>query len=115
MKRILTAAALVAMASMAAAPTLAATTAAPKTTTTSTKMATATPATTTPAKPAVVTFKAIDANHDGKISYDELKKYFPKLTKADFAKYDTKKLGYYDHAELAAFAKAMQPTKTGKM
>jgi len=56
----------------------------------------------------VLSFKLIDANHDGKISYEELKVYFPKLTKAEFAKYDTKHLGYYDHAELAAFFKAQK-------
>lgn len=109
MKRILTAAALAALATLTVAPAMAATT----TTAKPAKTATATTST----KPTVLTFKQIDANHDGKISYAELKKYFPKLTKAEFAKFDTKKLGYYNHAELAAFAKVMapKPAKTAKM
>ncbi|MDR3474571.1 MAG: hypothetical protein P4M09_23215 [Devosia sp.] len=114
MNRILTATALVAMAALTAAPALAASTT--TTTTTMTKTMTAKPApkmaAATPAKPKFVTFKTIDANHDGKISMVELKKYFPKLTKADFAKYDANKDGFYDHAELAAFVKAQQPAKT---
>ena len=65
----------------------------------------------TPAKPVVLTFKLIDANHDGKISYTELKKYFPKLTTADFAKADTDKSGFLNKAELATYVKAQQPAK----
>ena len=65
----------------------------------------------TPAKPVVVTFKLIDANHDGKISYTELKKYFPKLTKEEFAKADTDKSGFLNKVELAAFVKSQQPAK----
>ena len=43
-----------------------------------------------------------------------MKKVWPKLTKADFAKYDANKDGFYNHAELAAFAKAMAPAKPSK-
>ena len=68
-------------------------------------------AATTPAKPVVLSFKLIDANHDGKISSDELKKYFPKLTKDEFAKADADKSGFLNKAELAAFVKSQQPPK----
>jgi len=104
MKRILTAAALVAMALVAAPAMAATTTAAKPAATAAAKPAPKMAAATTPAKPTVLTFKLIDANHDGKISYDELKKYFPKLTKADFAKYAGKD-GTIDHAGLAKFFK----------
>jgi hypothetical protein len=112
MKRILAASALVALAAFATFPAVAATT----TATTTTKTVAAKPApmkvaAATPAKPVVLTFKLIDANHDGKISYDELKKYFPKLTKAEFAKADTDKSGFLNKAELAAFVKSQQPPK----
>jgi len=115
MKRILAASALVAIAAFATFPAVAATT-----TTTTTKTVTAkapakpAPAkvAATPAKPVVLTFKLIDANHDGKISFEELKKYFPKLTKAEFAKADTDKSGFLNKAELAAFVKSQQPAKT---
>jgi hypothetical protein len=116
MKRILAASALVALAAFATFPAVAATT-----TTTTTKTTTAAKpapvkvaAATTPAKPVVLTFKLIDANHDGKISYTELKKYFPKLTKAEFAKADTDKSGFLNKAELAAFVASQQPAKPTK-
>ena len=114
MNRILTAAALVAMAALSAAPAFAA--AATTTTAAKPAMAAAKPAmaAATPAKPVVLTFKLIDADHDGKISYTELKKYFPKLTKADFAKADTDKSGFLNKAELAAFVKSMAPAKPTK-
>src|SRR6201999_1659978 len=99
MNRILTAAALVAMAALSTARALAATTTVAKP---AAKTAVAKPA--TPAKPTVVTFKMIDANHDGKISFAELKKYWPSLTKAQFAKFAGKD-GFMTRAELAAFAK----------
>lgn len=106
MNRFLTATALVAMAALTAAPALAAT----ATTTTKTTPTTVKPApkavVAKPAKPTVLTYKLIDANHDGKISLGELQKYFPKLTKAEFAKFDASKDGFYDHVELAAFYKA---------
>jgi len=112
MKRILAASALVALAAFATFPAVAATT---TTTTTKTVTAKAAPvkvaAATTPAKPVVLTFKLIDANHDGKISYTELKKYFPKVTKDEFAKADTDKSGFLNKAELAAFVKSQQPPK----
>ena len=110
MKRILAASALVALSDLATFPAVAATT-----TTTTTKTTTAAkpaPVVSTPAKPIVLSFKLVDANHDGKISYEELKKYFPKLTKTEFTKADTKTLGYLDHAEFAAFVKSQQPPKT---
>jgi hypothetical protein len=115
MNRFLTASAIVALAALTAAPAFAAaaatTTMMAKTAAKpAPKMAAATPAA-TPAKPMVVSFKTLDANKDGKLSLAELQKYWPKLTKADFAKYDANKDGFYDHAELAAFAKAMQPAK----
>jgi hypothetical protein len=105
MKRILTASMLVAVAAFATAPAFAATT----TKATTSTMAAAKPAVAKSAttKPTVLSFKLIDANHDGKISYDELKKYFPKLTKAEFAKYAGKD-GTLDHAGLAAFFKAQK-------
>lgn len=110
MKRILAASALVAIAAFATLPAVAATTyTAPKATTTA--PAKPAPAATTPAKPVVLSFKLIDANHDGKISYDELKKYFPKVTKAEFAKADADKSGFLNKAELAAFVKSQQPPK----
>jgi len=117
MNRILTAAALVAMAALSAAPALAATAA-----TTAAKPAAAAiakpvakvAAAATPAKPVVLTFKLIDANHDGKISFAELKKYFPKLTKDEFAKADTDKSGFLNKAELAAFVKSQAPAKPTK-
>ena len=108
MKRILTAAALVALTAFATAPSFAAaaaTTMKPAAAA-PVKMAAATPA--KPAKAAPLTFKLIDANHDGKISFDELKKYFPKVTKAEFAKYAGKD-GFLDHTGLAAFVKAQTP------
>jgi len=113
MNRILTAAALVAMAALSAAPALAATAA---TTTAKPAVAAKPVAKVAAAAPATVTltFKLVDANHDGKISYTELKKYFPKLTKADFAKYDTDKSGFLNKAEFAAFAAAMAPAKPTK-
>jgi len=113
MNRILTAAALVAMAALSAAPAFAATTAAPAA---KPAMAAAKPAmaAATPAKPVVLTFKLIDANHDGKISFAELKKYFPKLTKDEFAKADTDKSGFLNKAELAAFVKSQAPAKPTK-
>ena len=117
MKRILAASALVALAAFATFPAVAATT----TTTTTTKATTvkapvkAAPVkaavAATPAKPVVLTFKLIDANHDGKISMEELKKYFPKLTKDEFAKADADKSGFLNKAELAAFVKSQQPAK----
>jgi hypothetical protein len=113
MNRILTAAALVAMAAFTAAPALAATAAKPAVKPAMTKVASkpaAKPATAA-AKPVVVTFKTIDANHDGKISYEELKKYWPSLTKAQFAKF-AGKTGSLNHAGLAAFAKSVAPAKT---
>ena len=115
MKRIIAASALVAFAAFATFPAVAATT-----TTTTTKTVTAKApvkvapvkvAAATPAKPVVLTFKLIDANHDGKISSDELKKYFPKLTKDEFAKADADKSGFLNKAELAAFVKSQQPPK----
>jgi len=115
MKRILTATAIVALAALAAAPALAATAvkSAPKPAVHKVvaKKPVATPVA---AKAKVMTFKMIDANHDGKISYSELKKVWPHLTKADFAKYDTNKDGFYNHTELAAFAKANAPAKPTK-
>jgi hypothetical protein len=116
MKRIIAASALVAFAAFATFPAVAATT---TTTTTKTVMAKApvkaapvkVAAATTPAKPVVLSFKLIDANHDGKISSDELKKYFPKLTKDEFAKADADKSGFLNKAELAAFVKSQQPPK----
>ena len=114
MKRILTATAIVALAALTAAPVFAAGAAAkPAPKPAVHKMAAMKPAM-APAKPTVVTFKMIDANHDGKISYAELKKFWPKLTKAEFAKYDANKDGFYSHAELAAFAKANAPAKPTK-
>lgn len=109
MRRFLTAsAALLAVAALTAAPSFAATAAHPA--------KTAVVAATAPvsAKPTVVTFKTIDANHDGKISFAELLKFYPHTTKAEFAKFA--KAGFLNHAELAAFAKAQQlasvkPTK----
>ena len=116
MKRIIAASALVAFAAFATFPAVAATT-----TTTTTKTVTAkapvkvvpvkVAAATTPAKPVVLSFKLIDANHDGKISSEELKKYFPKLTKEEFAKADADKSGFLNKAELAAFVKSQQPPK----
>jgi hypothetical protein len=114
MKRILTATAIVALAAMAAAPAFAATTAKPAPKPAVHKVAAMKTPAATPAKPKVLTFRAIDANHDGKISYAELKKVWPKLTKADFAKYDANKDGFYNHAEFAAFAKANAPAKPSK-
>jgi Ca2+-binding EF-hand superfamily protein len=111
MKHILTATALVAFVALTA-PSFAATAAAPAMKPAA-KTAMMKPAM-APAKPMVLSFKTIDANHDGKISYAELKKYWPKLSKADFAKYDADKDGFYNHAELAAFAKAMAPAKPSK-
>jgi hypothetical protein len=113
MNRFLTASAIVALAALTAAPAFAA---AAVTTPATTKPAMAAKpapkmAAATPAKAVVVTFKTIDANHDGKISFDELKKYFPKVTKAEFAASDANKDGFYDHAELAAFVKSQQPAK----
>ena len=111
MNRILIAAALVAVTAFSAAPALAAAAA-----TTAAKPAAAVAAKPAAAAPATVTlsFKLVDANKDGKISYAELKKYFPKLTKAEFAKYDTDKSGFLNKAEFAAFAKAMAPAKPTK-
>jgi hypothetical protein len=108
MNRILTAAALVAITAFSAAPSFAAAAAA-----TTMKPAAMAPAKVAmaPAKPAMaskatpLTFKLIDANHDGKITFAELKKYFPKVTKAEFAKFAGKD-GTLDHAGLAAFAAA---------
>ena len=104
--------ALVAVSALVSFPAFAATYTAPAATTTKT-VAPAKPvvAAATPAKAVVLTFKLIDANHDGKISYTELKKYFPKLTKADFAKADTDKSGFLNKAELATYVKAQQPPK----
>jgi hypothetical protein len=114
MNRFLTATALVAIAAFTAAPAFAAaaTAAAPAKTVAAKPVAK--PVAATPAKPVVLTFKLIDANHDGKISLTEIQKYWPKTTKADFAKYDTNKDGFFDHAELAAFVKAMAPAKPTK-
>ena len=116
MNRTLTASALVALAALMAAPAFAA--AAPATTTTKPAMAAmapakpvAAPAKPAVAKPVVLTFAKIDANHDGKISFDELKKYFPTVTKAEFDKYDADKSGDYNKAELAAFVKGQKPAK----
>lgn len=115
MKRILTVTAVVALAALAAAPAFAATAVKPAAKPAVHKMAAMKPAmAATPAKPVVVSFKTLDANHDGKISYEEMKKVWPKLSKADFAKYDANKDGFYNHAELAAFAKAMAPAKPAK-
>ncbi|HTJ56950.1 MAG TPA: hypothetical protein VL418_05225 [Devosiaceae bacterium] len=120
MNRILTAAALVAMAALSTAPALAATTTAAKPAATTAvakpvakpvaKVAVAKPEA---GKPTVVTFKMIDANHDGKISFVELKKYWPTLTKAQFAKFSGKD-GSMSRAQLAAFAKSVAPAKTAK-
>lgn len=122
MKRILAASALVALAAFATFPAVAAT----ATTTTKTvtakapvkaapvKVAPVKVAAATPAKPVVLTFKLIDANHDGKISFTELKKYFPKVTKAEFAKADTDKSGFFNKAELAAYVASLQPAKPTK-
>jgi hypothetical protein len=112
MKRILTATAIVALAALAAAPALAATAVKPAPKPAVHKVVAKKPV--VAATPKVVTFKTIDANHDGKISYAELKKFWPKLTKAEFAKYDANKDGFYNHAELAAFAKANAPAKPSK-
>jgi hypothetical protein len=114
MKRILTATAIVALAALAAAPALAATAVKPAPKPAVHKVVAMKTAAATPAKPKVVTFKTIDANKDGKISYAELKKFWPKLTKAEFAKYDANKDGFYNHTELAAFAKANAPAKPSK-
>ena len=118
MNRFLTATALVAIAAFTAAPAFAAaaTTAAPAKAAVTKPVAkpVAKVAAATPAKPVVLTFKLIDANHDGKISLTEIQKYWPKTTKADFAKYDTNKDGFFDHAELAAFVKAQTPAKPTK-
>jgi Ca2+-binding EF-hand superfamily protein len=114
MKRILTATAIVALAAMAAAPALAATAVKPAPKPAVHKVVAMKTAAATPAKPTVVTFKTLDANKDGKISYAELKKFWPKLTKAGFAAYDANKDGFYNHAELAAFAKANAPAKPSK-
>lgn len=64
-----------------------------------------------PVKKIVLTFAKIDANHDGKIEYVELKKYFPHLTHKEFARFDHHK-GYLDHAGLAAFFKAQHAKPT---
>jgi Ca2+-binding EF-hand superfamily protein len=119
MKRIIAASALVALAAFATFPAVAATT-----TTTTTKTVTAkapvkaapvkVAAAATAPKTVVVTFKLIDANHDGKISFTELKKYFPKLTKAEFAKADADKSGFLNKVELAAFVKSQQPAAPTK-
>ena len=114
MNRTLTASALVALAALMAAPAFAA--AAPATTTTKPAVTApakpvAAPAKPAVAKPVVLTFAKIDANHDGKISFDELKKYFPTVTKAEFDKYDADKSGDYNKAELAAFVKGQKPAK----
>jgi len=45
------------------------------------------------------------------LSYGPAKKYFPKLTKADFDKADTDKSGGLNRAELAAYVKSQQPPK----
>jgi hypothetical protein len=113
MKRILTATALVALVALTAPSFAATATAAKPAMKPATKTAMMKPAM-APAKPMVLSFKTIDANHDGKISYAEMKKYWPKLSKADFAKYDADKDGFYNHAELAAFAKAMAPAAPSK-
>ena len=86
--------ALVAVSALVSFPAFAATYTAPAATTTKTVAPAKTVAAATPAKPVVLTFKLIDANHDGKISYTELKKYFPKLTKDEFAKVDADKSGF---------------------
>ena len=99
--------ALVAVAAFASFPALAAAPAAPA----KPAVVAAKPVVATPAKPVVLTFKLIDANHDGKISYTELKKYFPKLTKEEFAKADADKSGFLNKVELAAFVKSQQPPK----
>ncbi len=107
MKRILIATALVAVAAFSV-PAFAASTSKPPNpmkVETAKPAAAATPAT---GKAIALSFKQIDANHDGKISYDELKKYNPTLTKDEFAKYDANKDGFYDHTELAAFYKGQQ-------
>ncbi len=115
MNRILTASAIVALAALSAAPAFAATTAKPAPKAAVHKVVVKKkPVVATPAKPVVVTFKTLDANKDGKISFAELKKYWPKLAKADFAKYDTNKDGFYNHTELAAFAAATAPAKPSK-
>lgn len=103
--------AFVAVAAFAAFPAVAASTTAPVH-----KVATA--------KPKVITFKMIDTNHDGKISFVELKKYDHRLTKGEFAKADTNHNGWLDRKELAAFwaslhhkatTSKMAPKTTSKM
>jgi len=118
MNRFLTAsAALVAIAALSAAPAFAAAAATAKAPVAHvTKAAPAKVA----AKPAaakgvLVSFKTLDTNKDGKISLAELQKVWPKLTKADFAKYDANKDGFYNHAELAAYFKSTQAPKTSSM
>lgn len=118
MNRFLTAsAALVAIAALSAAPAFAAaatTTKAPVTHVTKAAPAkvAAKPAAT---KGVLVNFKTLDTNKDGKISLAELQKVWPKLTKADFAKFDANKDGFYNHAELAAYFKSIQPPKTSAL
>ncbi len=118
MKRILAASALVALAAFATFPVVAATTTTTTKTVTAKAPVKAAPvkvaAAATPAKPVVLSFKLIDANHDGKISFTELKKYFPKVTKAEFAKADTDKSGFFNKAELAAYVASLQPAKPTK-
>jgi hypothetical protein len=114
MNRIVTAAALVAIAALTSAPAFAAAAAAAPAAKPAMVAAKPAMAAATPAKPVVLSFKLIDANHDGKISFAELQKYFPKLTKADFAKADTDKSGFLNKAELAAFVKSMAPAKPTK-
>ncbi|MDB5561943.1 MAG: hypothetical protein JWN11_1361 [Hyphomicrobiales bacterium] len=58
------------------------------------------------AKAAPLTFKKIDANHDGKVSEAELKAVSPKLTKAEFATADSDKSGALSLAEVAKYFKA---------
>lgn len=44
-------------------------------------------------------FTAMDADHDGKISWAEFALKYPDLTRADFDKFDKNKDGFLDKAE----------------
>lgn len=95
------------LAIMSVSPALAAGTMTKTTTVTKTVTVNKTPAKTPVKAPVkrVVTFRQLDANHDGKVSYLEMKKFFPKLTKKQFAAADTNKNGSLDRAEVVTFFK----------
>lgn len=60
----------------------------------------------------VLSFRQIDIDHDGKISYAELRRYFPHLSKKEFAADDRNHDGYYERLDLVAFFKSPRNSVT---